>query len=174
MPVPHEVTREFFIPTDDGSYFANDAQNAAQQIEQRINDLLFIFNLLDATRGMGAPEEENNPPNDNMEENDEDENAEEEEQNIPVENVAREVPHDADDVPDDADHNGEDGGNGNTRVIRLDEFDLLALPLLLMRSRIRTNPNAQRDRAQSEPDPGQDAPIDPLLMMLSRAFGPQP
>lgn len=192
MPVPHEVTREFFIPTEDNPFLENQA--AAQPIEERIGDLLFLFNLLDAAFGRTVPDDateqnDNNESDANNEENEEGEMFGEETEHM-TEDV-REIPanttpenhqlppQDGEEQNEEQDETQEEGGNAHlTRhVIRLDEFDLLALPLLLMRSRIRRNEEPARqeqERSQPPSENMQDPSVDPLLRIFSRAFGPHP
>lgn len=204
MPVPHEVTKEFFIPTEDESIFGNENQNAAQSIEERIGNLLFLFNLIDATFGRNMPDDlPPRPTNNDEAENEEDENDEDEDENIPenemydeeTEHMAediREVPinHVSENEQQPADENQQENDDGENdhhegenahltrHVIRLDEFDLLALPLLLMRSRARRNEEAaarqnnQPQESNESENEQEDPAMDPLLRIFSRAFGP--
>ena len=51
MPIPHEVTKEFFAPMEDIPLFEENIESNSEQIANRINDLMQLFNLLDAAFG---------------------------------------------------------------------------------------------------------------------------
>lgn len=48
MPIPHQVTKEFFIPSDDLSLLENEIATNPESARQRLNDLLFLFSLIDS------------------------------------------------------------------------------------------------------------------------------
>ena len=60
MPIPHEVTKEFFVPTDDFPLFEENIESNSEQIDNRINDLIQLFNLLDAAFGRNNNNANNN------------------------------------------------------------------------------------------------------------------
>ena len=52
MPIPHEVSKQFFIPSEDLPFMGNDLSiDNNDSIEQRINDLFVLFNLFDRAFG---------------------------------------------------------------------------------------------------------------------------
>lgn len=48
MPIPHQVTNEFFIPSDDLALLENEITTNPESARQRLNDLLFLFSLIDS------------------------------------------------------------------------------------------------------------------------------
>ena len=76
MPIPHEVTKEFFFPDDDmplfgNELFQNNNNNTSEQMANAMNDLLHLFNLLDAAFGRNT---NHNNTNNQSESNTESEN----------------------------------------------------------------------------------------------------
>lgn len=76
MPIPHEVTKEFFVPDDDmplfgNELFQNNNNNTSEQMANAMNDLLHLFNLLDAAFGRNT---NHNNTNNQSESNTESEN----------------------------------------------------------------------------------------------------
>lgn len=70
MPLPHEVSKEFFVPDEDLPFFGADLmQNTNEQIANRINDLLHLFNMLDAAFGRNNNANNNNNESQNSESN---------------------------------------------------------------------------------------------------------
>lgn len=70
MPIPHEVTKEFFVPEDDLPFFGNELfqnnNNTSEQMANAMNDLMHLFNLLDAA--FGRNNNQNNQNNTNQSE----------------------------------------------------------------------------------------------------------
>ena len=67
MPIPHEVTKDFFVPMDDFPLFEENTESNNEQIANRINDLMQLFNLLDAAfrRNNNDTNNDNNNNNEN-------------------------------------------------------------------------------------------------------------
>ena len=71
MPIPHEVTKQFFIPTEEMTFMGEDfAINNNDNIEQRINDLFLLFNLFDSAFGQRNRESTSNTNEENSSEHD--------------------------------------------------------------------------------------------------------
>lgn len=65
MPIPHEVTKDFFAPYEDPIFPTEEfARSHTDQMQNRVNDLLYLFNLLDAAFGRRDNQSRNsNQPN---------------------------------------------------------------------------------------------------------------
>ena len=152
MPIPHEVTKEFFVPTEDLPFFDPPTnQNDPGQMQQRVNDLLYLFNLLDTAFGRRNNQNENNsppPPEVPHTESQSDETT------SPIDNDDKDMDSSNDEATEESNNESEsessheqqteetEDASAETNLPNLNELDMLTLQLLLMRQRL----NRQRRR----------------------------
>lgn len=127
MPIPHEVTKQFFIPTEDMTFMGEDfAINNNDNIEQRINDLFLLFNLFDTAFGQRNQESTSNTNEENS--NEVDDQINEDHESSEIQNSENE---------ENVNNNEPNHQRGAINNDDIRELEMLRTQLIQLRQRLR-------------------------------------